>query len=271
MGDGFYPPLTRPLPPPPRPPGRPSPLSESAMESDAVARADDMVTGCPLSPEESAETGHKMPLPQGPVSTTPCRKCGATKGWAGPRYEGYGVALGQVEPLGGWLVYTCQNCGYEGRWRTKDADEAVREPGEPTETGQNMAPLHRIETTIPCLKCGEAKGWTGPQYDASLFAIPGQVPQVFNEHLIYGCLACGYERREPTKDTVPPTPADGSRGRTSRPVPERVPVPAFNDEDGSLPTISKGDRASAWLILATACGLGWYLFFVQTIARMYPS
>lgn len=62
----------------------------------------------------------------------------------------------------------------------------------------------------PCPKCGLHKGWTGPTYQkgrrvevkvvASATRFRNSTIET-TESLDYTCVACGYTRHEPTKDT----------------------------------------------------------------------
>lgn len=75
---------------------------------------------------------------------------------------------------------------------------------------------------MTCPKCGSEKGWKGPIYRSStLWANPGDLRSLLqptpglikledalllcaklNERLDYICERCGFEREEPTLDTV---------------------------------------------------------------------
>jgi hypothetical protein len=170
---------------------------------------------------------------------------------------------------------------------------------EAAKTGGNMPPLHRSELILPCPKCGALEGWTGPEYVAQrATGRDGAWALVKAEHLAYRCEHCGYERREPTKDSQlaepssPPSafPANrvllegelpclicgsgkadhAGRDHTYTRTPRLVPVPAFN---GMSMGLAEESASRSWLlvIVSIACALGWYLVVVLAFARMYPS
>lgn len=185
-------------------------------------------------------------------------------------------------------------------------ERCPRAPEESTESGQNMAPVHRAETLLPCLKCGSTQGWSGPRHEGLVTMILGAGEQPgLSDWLEYTCLVCGWERREPTKDK--PAPAEPGVLYVGTPGTVRT-IPAGHDAWKGTPCVHCGrgpighvthdhvytpaapapptqDRdygvwtghtwpswsVASWYVLSIVCALGWYLFLVQTIARMYPE
>lgn len=165
-----------------------------------------------------------------------------------------------------------------------------RAPEELAKTGQEVPPVHRADTPILCPKCGW-KGWAGPRYHDPTFH---QVVNV-DEPLIlraaglwYTCILCGYERREPTKDAVPPTHTYvcGACGKQDTVKPTcsdcdeqawrlttrylAMQKPKDTDVGLKLGPSLRLPASTGWWMLSILCALGWYLFIVQTIARMNP-
>lgn len=136
-----------------------------------------------------------------------------------------------------------------------------------------MPASHRAETPLACPKCGSVQGWIGPRF--ARYENHGAYGVQSHDYLGYACAICGYEREAPVKGDLVSTTTTWPSERRGGYVayhPERLSLPR-------LPRVAPCDGVQPpsalwpwpWVVLGTACALGWYLVLVLSLARMYPE